>query len=153
MGDPKEIKQLGKNRKAFFEYEVLENLEAGIVLAGSEVKSIRMAHFNFNDAWAEISRGELWLVGFHITPYSHGSIFNHESDRKRKLLLKSVQIEKWRRRTEEKGFTIVPLNVHLKGGLIKIELGLCRGKKLHDKRDSIREKDLNRDAEREMRNR
>jgi len=146
-------KLLGKNRKAYFNFEVLDTLETGIVLVGTEVKSIRMAHFNFADSYAEIQQGELWLLAFNINPYTHGNLNNHEATRKRKLLAKRDQINKWRRKVEEKGCTLVPLSLYLKGGLIKVELGLCRGKKTFDKRESIKQKDQKRDSDREMRDR
>jgi SsrA-binding protein len=144
---------LGKNKKAFHNYQVAETLEVGIQLAGTEVKSLKAHHFNFVDSWVEIRRGEFWLKGFQITPYSHGNIYNHEPVRDRRLLAHDKEIEKWRRKVDERGFTIVPLALYVKHGLIKVEIGLCKGKQAHDKRDDIKDRDLARDADREARDR
>jgi SsrA-binding protein len=144
-------KILGKNRKAWHLYEVLETIETGIVLQGTEVKSLRLAHFNFADAYASIEKSELWLLALHINPYTHGNLNNHEALRARKLLVSRDEIRKLRRKTEEKGLTLVPLSLYLKGGLIKVELGVCRGKKLYDKRHDIKAKDQKRDSDRETR--
>ncbi|AHC15209.1 SsrA-binding protein SmpB [Salinispira pacifica] len=146
-------KLLSKNRRAFHEYHILERYECGIMLAGTEVKSMKSGKYSFVDSYARIKNNELWLVGLHITPYDHGNIHNHEPVRDRKLLVNRDELTKLVRKTDEKGLTLVPLSFYLKGGLVKMELGVCRGKKLHDKRASIKEKDLKRQSEREMRGR
>jgi SsrA-binding protein len=145
------IKVLAENRKARFHYTVDENLECGIILAGTEVKSVKTGQFSFADAYARIREAELWLTGFHITPYEHGNIFNHNPDRERKLLVHKREIKKLTRKVDEKGFTLVPLKVYLKRGRVKIDLGLCKGKKTYDKRENIKERDLRRETERNFR--
>ncbi len=144
-----EVKVLQTNKKAFFNYEVLEDLEAGISLEGTEVKSLRSGRFSFTDSYVKIQDGDLWLIGFTIQPYDKGSIFNHEPDRSRRLLVHKQEIKRLRRKVEEKGLTIVPTKVYLKGNLIKVQVSLCRGKALHDKKEAIKERDLNRQAQRE----
>ncbi|MBO4409197.1 MAG: SsrA-binding protein SmpB [Spirochaetales bacterium] len=144
-----EIKTLQTNRKAFFNYEVLEDLEAGISLEGTEVKSLRAGRFSFTDSYVKIQDGQMWLIGFTIQPYDKGSIFNHVSDRDRRLLVHKQEIKRLRRKVEEKGLTLVPTKVYLKGNIIKVTVSLCRGKALHDKKDAIKERDLNRQAQRE----
>jgi len=143
--DPAE-KVLATNRKALFHYEVLERLEAGIALVGTEVKSIRDGGLNFSDAWVEFRAGELFLVGCRIGPYSHGNLMNHVPDRQRKLLLRKREILKLGGRATERGLTLVPLRAYLKNGRVKLEIGLGRGKQDQDKRDSIREKDVERET-------
>ncbi|NCN06020.1 MAG: SsrA-binding protein SmpB [Spirochaetales bacterium] len=147
------VKLLGKNRKAYHEYFVDESIECGLALQGTEVKSIRKAHFNFSDSYARIRGGELWLLGFHINPFAQGNMNNHEPDRDRKLLIHSVEREKLRKKVDEKGYTLVPLSLYLKNGLIKLELGVCKGKKNYDKRQVIKQKDLKRETDRELRGR
>lgn len=146
-------KLLSKNRRAFHEYEVLERYECGIMLVGTEVKSMKIGKFSFVDSYARIKGAELWLIGLHITPYDFGNINNHEAVHDRKLLVHREELSKIRRKVDEKGLTLVPLSFYLKGGLVKMELGICRGKKLHDKRASIKEKDMKRQADRDMRGR
>ena len=146
-----EIKTLQTNRKAYFNYEVLEDLEAGMSLAGTEVKSLRAGKFSFTDSYVKIDDGEMWLIGFTIQPYDKGSIFNHVSDRNRRLLVHKQEIKRLRRKVEEKGLTLVPTKVYLKGNLVKIQVSLCRGKALHDKKETIKERDLSRQAQREAR--
>jgi SsrA-binding protein len=143
-------KSLARNRRAFHEYNVEERLECGIELKGTEVKSMRERRFNFSDAYARVERGQLKLFGLHISPYSHGNLFNHDPDRIRRLLAHRDEIVRLRRRVDERGFTLIPLEFYLKQGLIKLDLGVCRGKKLHDKRDDLKRKAMERDAEREM---
>lgn len=140
------IKILLINKKARFNYFVEESLECGIELKGTEVKSMRENRFSFSDSYARIKENELWLTGFHISPYTFGSINNHMPERERRLLVHKQEIKKLRRKTEEKGLTLVPLKVYLKNGLIKIELGICRGKKLFDKRETIKKRDLSREG-------
>ncbi|MDF1569775.1 MAG: SsrA-binding protein SmpB [Spirochaetaceae bacterium] len=144
---------LGDNRKARHLYTIEDSLECGIALHGTEVKSIKSAHFNFTDAFVEVRDQELWLRNFHITPYSHGGVFNHESDRPRRLLAHKKEILKLERRVNEKGVTLIPLKFYLVKGRVKVEVGLCRGKKLHDKRDSIKQRDIQRDMDREYKTR
>ena len=144
-------KSLARNRRAFHEYIVDERLEVGIELRGTEVKSMRAGQFNFSDSYARIREGELFLIGLHITEYTHGNIYNHIPDRDRKLLAHRDEITKLRRRVDEKGYTLIPLEFYLVKGLVKLELGICKGKKLYDKRESLKQKDQERDAQREMR--
>ncbi len=144
-------KSLARNRRAFHEYHVEEKLEVGIVLQGTEVKSMRRGKFSFADAYGRVKNGELWLIGLHIAEYTHGNLFNHDPTRSRKLLCHAEEIDRLRRRVEEKGFTLVPLEFYLKQGLIKLELGVCRGKKLYDKRESLKAKDQKREMDRAMR--
>ena len=148
---PAGIKVLSRNRRAFHEHEVLERYECGIVLRGTEVKSLKAGKFSFVDSYARLRNNEGWLIGLHITAYDHGNIHNHEPVHDRKLLLHREELTKLRRKTEEKGLTLIPLSLFLKAGLIKVEIGLCRGKKLYDKRQSIKEKDLKRQNDRELR--
>ncbi len=136
-----EIKTLQTNKKAYFNYEVLEDLEAGIALAGTEVKSIRSGRFSFVDSYVKIENNEMVLIGFTIQPYDKGSIFNHVSDRNRRLLVHKQEIKRLRRKVEEKGLTIVPTKVYLKRGYAKVEIALAVGKASHDKRDAIKERD------------
>ena len=151
--DGQAVKILAKNRKARFNFEIEDTIECGIELKGTEVKSIRAGKMSFADSYARVRDGELYLLAFHISPYEHGNIFNHEPDRDRKLLAHAQEIKRLQRRIDERGFTLVPLSVYLKKGMVKVELGLGKGKKLHDKRESIKQKDLKREADREMRNR
>ena len=146
-----EIKTIQTNKKAYFNYEVLEDLETGMSLAGTEVKSIRAGRFSFTDSYVKIEDGEMWLIGFTIQPYDKGSIFNHVSDRKRRLLVHKQEIKRLKRKVEEKGLTLVPTRVYLKGNLVKMQVSLCRGKALHDKKEAIKERDISRQAQREAR--
>lgn len=142
-----------RNKRALFNFTVEESVEAGIELAGTEVKSVKAKKFSFSDAYARIRKGEVWLVGLHIAEYTHGNINNHDPDRWRRLLLHKQEIGRLRRRVDERGYTLVPIRVYLKHGLVKVELGLCKGKKTHDKREAIKRKDLKRDEQRELRGR
>jgi SsrA-binding protein len=144
-------KMLATNRKAFHEYEILDRAEAGIVLRGSEVKSIREGGLSFRDSYVEFRGGELFLIGCRIAPYSHGSSQNHPEDRARKLLLHKREILKLGGRATEKGLTIVPLRSYLKDGRVKLEIGLGRGKRAHDKREAIKKKDLDRETRQALR--
>ncbi len=146
-------KTVAQNRKAHFNYTITDSIECGIALEGSEVKSIKAGNISFGDSFALIENGEVWLQNFHISEYSFSSVFNHEPDRKKKLLLHRDEIKRLQRKTEEKGFTLVPLEVYLKKGLVKINLGLCKGKKEFDKRAAIKDRDVKRDIAREFRNR
>ena len=147
------MKILADNRKARFNYTVEEKFEAGIELKGTEVKSIRSGKFSFADSYARVINSELILCSFHISAYEFASIFNHDPDRDRKLLVHKREIKRLQRKIDEKGYTLVPLKVYLKRGIVKFEIGICKGKKTHDKRDAIKNRDLKRDAEREMRDR
>jgi SsrA-binding protein len=146
-------KTIATNRKALFEYETFERAEAGIALHGSEVKAIREGGLNFRDAYVEYRGGELFLVGARIAPYSHGNIQNHPEERDRKLLLHRREIDKFGGKATEKGFTIVPLKAYFKNGRIKVEIAIARGKKAHDKRESIKRKDIERETRQAMRDR
>ena len=143
-------KVLAKNRKAYYNYTVEDSIECGIELLGTEVKSIKNGKFSFSDSYVRIKDNELWLLDFHISTYTQGNILNHEPLRERRLLAHKQEIKRLKRKTDERGYTLVPLKVYLKRGLIKTEIGLCRGKKLHDKRESIKQRDLKREYEREM---
>lgn len=140
------------NRRAFHDYEILEKFEAGIVLHGTEVKSIRQGKASFKDCYAKVIDEELWIVSMHITPYDHGGYTNHDPVRNRKLLLHKYEIKKLIGKIEEKGLTVIPLRLYFKNGKVKVELGLARGKKLYDKRKDIAARDVNRDAQRELKN-
>ena len=144
------VKLIANNKKAYHEYFILEKYEAGISLCGTEVKSIRMGHCSIKEAYVEIRAGEMNIVGMHISPYEKGNIFNRDPLRTRKLLLHKSEIRKLGEKIREKGFTLMPLQVYLKGSLVKVEIGLARGKKLYDKRADIAKKDLRREAEREF---
>lgn len=141
------IKILIKNKKAYHDYFIDETVEAGIVLVGSEVKSIRGGQANIKDAFVRIDGGEAFVHGMHITPYEKGSVYNEDPVRKRKLLLHRREIVKLYSLATQKGLTLVPLTVYLKKGKVKIELGVARGKKLYDKRQSIAERDAQRSKE------
>ncbi len=140
------VKLLLLNKKARFNFFIDETLECGIELQGTEVKSLRENRFSFGDSYARIKDGQLYLIGFHISPYPFGNLHNHEPERERKLLVHKEEIRKLRKKVEEKGFTLVPIKVYLKNGLIKVELGICRGKKLYDKRETIKQRDLEREG-------
>ena len=145
-------KVISSNRQARYEYSILESLEAGIALTGTEIKSVRAGKVNLRDAYARIDDGEVWLVGMHISPYEQaGTYFQHDPMRRRKLLLHRRQIARLHSDVGQKGLTLVPLRLYLKGGRAKIELGLAKGKKLYDKRDSMAERDSRRDVERALR--
>jgi SsrA-binding protein len=141
------------NRKARHEYFIIEALEAGIVLTGTEVKSLRKGNANLQDSYAELRSGEVWLEGMHISPYEQGNINNHEPRRRRKLLLQRKQIRKLIGGMKEKGLTLIPLSVYFKGPYAKVELALARGKKSYDKRDAIAKRDAERDIARARRSR
>ena len=144
------VKIIAQNKKARFDYFVEEKYECGIVLEGTEVKSVKEGNVSFNDSFAEITNGELWLRNFHISEYSYSSVFNHNPFRVKKLLVHKEELKKLQRKVEEKGYTLIPLEVYLKSGIVKIKLGVCRGKKQFDKRESIKERDLNRELHREF---
>ncbi len=143
-------KMISVNRRARYEFEILETYEAGLVLVGTEVKSLRAGRLNFQDSFCRIENGEMWLYNMNITPYEQGNRYNVEPRRKRKLLLHGWQIEKLRRETEQKDLTIVPLALFFQRGFAKLEIALARGKKLYDKRESIAERDQEREARRQF---
>lgn len=147
-----ESKKIAENKKARFNYTIEDSIECGIVLEGTEVKSVKSGNISFLDSFAEIINNEVFLKGFHISEYSYSSVFNHNPDRPKKLLLHEDEIKKLKRKVEEKGVTLIPLDFYLKNGRVKVNLGLCRGKKLFDKRASIKEKDLNRSMQRDFKN-
>jgi SsrA-binding protein len=142
------IKTIVSNRRARHDYHVLEKHEAGIVLRGTEVKSLRAGHMVLKDSYADIIGGEMYLVGAHINPYEQGTAWNHEPERQRKLLLHKREIERLGAQVAEKGLTLVPLSVYFKDGKAKVELGLCRGKQTIDKRRTIQEREVKREMDR-----
>ena len=144
------VKEITSNRKAFHEYFVLERFEAGIELAGTEVKSIRAGNVNLKDAFCTIKDGELFVRGMHISPYEHGNIFNKDPVRPRRLLMHKLEIVKLNARIMQDGVALIPLSLYFKDSRVKVELGLCKGKKLHDKRDSEAERQTRRDIDRIM---
>jgi SsrA-binding protein len=144
-------KILALNRKARFDYTVVETLECGMELMGTEVKSMREVHFSFPDGYARIENGELFLVGLHVNVYPQGNVWNHEPDRVRKLLVHKEEIKRLRRQVDEKGLTLVPLSFYLRRGIVKCELGVCKGKRERDKREDIKKRDVKRDVQRELR--
>ena len=137
-----------ENRKARHDYTVLETIECGIVLTGTEVKSVRHGEVSLSGSFAVVYGDELWLQGADIAAYRFGNRFNHEPKSRRKLLVHKKEVQDLRLKTEAKGLTLVPLKIFLKHGKIKVDLGVCRGKQLHDKRDALKKKDLRRDLER-----
>jgi SsrA-binding protein len=145
-------KVVTSNRKAYHDYFIEEEIEAGIVLLGSEIKSIREGRVNLRDAYARIENGELWLIGAHISPYTHaGTYFNHDPDRPRKLLVHRRQLAYLREKVEARGYTLVPVRMVLRKGRAKVDVAVARGKKLYDKRDAMAERDARRDVERALR--
>ena len=147
------IKVITVNRQAYHDYYVERTIEAGIALLGTEIKSIRSGKVNLRGAYALARKDELWLENAHIAVYDHGNRYNHEPLRNRKLLLHKREIDQLLAKVATKGLTLIPLKLYLKGGRAKIELGLCRGKKLYDKRDAIAERDAKREIERAIRTR
>jgi SsrA-binding protein len=142
---------VAQNRRARHEYEVLDTVECGIVLVGSEVKTLRSGKVMLDDAYASVNKGEVWLVGCEIPEYVQANQFNHEPKRKRKLLLHRREIQKFASRAFEKGLTLVPLKLYFKRGKAKILLGICKGRQLHDKREKLKKETMNRDIQRAMR--
>lgn len=147
------VKIIAQNKKAYHDYFVDEKYEAGIELFGTEVKSIRSGGINLKDSYCMIEEGEIFAVGVHVSPYEKGNIFNRDPYRVKKLLMHKKEINKLLGQTTQKGFTIVPLSVYFKGSRLKMEIGLCRGKKLYDKRDAAAKKQADRDIERTMKTR
>ena len=143
-------KLIANNKKAYHDYFILDTYEAGIALAGTEVKSLRMGKCSIKEAFIRIENGEIFIYGMHISPYEKGNIFNKDPLRVRKLLLHKSEINKLLGKIKEKGMAIVPLRVYFSGSLVKVEIGLAKGKKLYDKRDDIAKKDQKREAERDF---
>ena len=138
-----------KNRSAYFEYFIEDKFTAGIILTGTEVKSLREGKANFNDSYCIFQKSELWIKSLYISEYSHGTSNNHDPVRERKLLLNKKEIKKWQKKIQEKGFTVVPLRLFFnENNLAKIEIGLAKGKKLHDKRATIKQRDTDREIKR-----
>ena len=144
------IKLIANNKKAYHDYFIEDKYEAGVALHGTEVKSIRMGKCSIKESFIRIERGEVLVYGMHISPYEKGNIFNKDPLRPKKLLLHREEINKMEGKISEKGFTLVPLQVYLKGSLVKVEIGIAKGKKLYDKRQDIAKKDMRREAEREF---
>ena len=150
MAKEKGDRLIANNKKAYYDYFIEEKYEAGIALVGTEVKSLRQGHCSIKEAFIGIDKGEIFIHHMNISPYEKGNIFNRDPLRTRKLLLHSYEINKLAGQIKEKGYTIMPLKVYLKDGLIKVEIGLARGKKLYDKRAEIAKKDIRREAEKEF---
>ncbi len=145
------VKVIAVNRKARHDYSVDETYECGVVLMGTEIKSFRDGKISFPDAWAEVVQGEVWLRSLRISENPFSSVFNHDPDRRKKLLLHRDEIKRIARKVDEKGYTLIPLSFYFKNGRVKLELGLCKGKKAFDKRADIRERDIQREVSREFR--
>jgi SsrA-binding protein len=146
-----ENRDLVSNRKAFYQYEVLDTYEAGIALLGTEIKSLRAHGGSLQEAYVKVLKGELWLIGCSIAPYRYGNIHNHEERRERKLLMHGYEIEKIRRQVQEKGVTLIPIAFYLKKGRVKVKIGIARGKKGEDKRAAIKEREDKRSMQRMIR--
>ena len=147
------VKTIAQNRKASHDYFIEEKLECGIALFGTEVKSIRQGKVNLKESWAQIRKGEVWVEGMHISPYEQGNIFNRDPLRPKKLLLHRSEIRKLDGLVMRQGFTLIPLEMYLRDGRVKVQLGLCKGKHLHDKRDDMAKKDSEREIQRALRQR
>ena len=147
------IRTVAQNRKAYHDYFVEEKYECGIALFGTEVKSIRQGKVNLKESWAQVRKGEIWVEGMHISPYEQGNIYNRDPLRAKKLLLHKNEIRKLDGLVMRQGFTLIPLELYLKDGKVKVQLGLCKGKQLHDKRDSMAKKDSDREIQRALRQR
>lgn len=148
MSEGKKI--IAENRKARFDYFIEDTYECGISLEGTEVKSVKNGNISFPDSFAEIIKNEIWIKNCHISEYSFSSIFNHNPDRPKKLLLHKEEIKKLTRKVEEKGYTLIPVEFYLKNGRVKVTLGVCKGKKQFDKRATIKDRDIQRDIQREF---
>ena len=151
MPHQKGIKVIAQNKKAYHDYFVEERIECGIALFGTEVKSVRLGKVNLKESWAQIRKGEVWVEGMHISPYEQGNIYNRDPLRDKKLLLHRSEIRKLDSQVMRQGYTLVPLELYLKDGRVKMELGVCRGKQVHDKRDTIAKRDSEREIRRALR--
>lgn len=149
-GSKESIKLVANNKKAYFDYFIEDKYEAGVALHGTEVKSIRMGKCSIKESYIKIEDGEVFIYGMHVSPYEKGNIFNKDPMRIKKLLMHKYEINKLNGKLQQKGLTLVPLQVYLKGGLVKVEVGLARGKKLYDKRESLAKKEMKREAEKEF---
>jgi SsrA-binding protein len=147
------MKIISQNRKAYHDYHIEDTLEAGIALSGTEVKSLRDGRANLKDSYVTVKGGEAYLLNCHISPYSHGNIMNHEPLRTRKLLLHRKEIDRLRGKIEAKGYTLIPLKLYFKGSFAKVEIGLARGKKFFEKRDTIKEREARREIEKAIKTR
>ena len=145
-------KVLAQNRKANHDYTILDTIEAGLVLTGTEIKSVRQARMNLKDGYCSFKNGEAFLVGVHISPFEQGNIFNHDPLRTRKLLLQKKQIQMLEQEVRQAGNTVVPLKVYIKNGVAKLLIGIAKGKKNYDKREALKQKDIKRDVQRELKN-
>lgn len=150
MADRKSTKTIAQNKKAFHDYFVEESMEAGIELAGTEVKSLRQGRVNLKDAWCSVVNGELLLNGVHISPYDHGNIFNKDPLRVRRLLMHKREIMRLFGLVKQDGYSLIPISLYFKGSMVKVQVGLCKGKKLYDKRQDLAVKAAKRDIERAM---
>ena len=153
MAEKKETKTIATNRQVRHEYFVDETFETGISLSGTEVKSLRAGTVNFKDSWVDIATGELVIKQMHISPYEKGNIFNKDPMRERKLLMHRREINRLYGMVRQQGYTLIPLSLYFKGSLVKLQLGLCRGKKLYDKREDMAKRDAKRDIDRAMKER
>ena len=151
MPHQKGIKPVAQNRKAWHDYFVEDKMECGIVLFGTEVKSVRQGKVNLKESWVRVHNGEVWAEGMHISPYEQGNIYNRDPLRDKKLLLHRSEIRKLDSQVMRQGYTLVPLELYLKDGRVKMELGVCRGKQVHDKRDTIAKRDSDREIRRVLR--
>ena len=151
--DKNGFKNIAENRKARHDYFVIESYEAGIELVGTEVKAIRQGGVNLKDSWCTIEDGELWVKGMHISPYEHGNIFNRDPMRVRRLLLHKKEINKLFGTIKQEGLTLIPISLYFKGSRVKMQVGLCKGKKLHDKRDAMAAEAAKRDIDRAIKER
>lgn len=148
-----QIRPIADNRRAFHEYHILEKYDCGLVLTGTEVKSMRMGKVAMADSFCRIEDGEVWIYNLHISPYTHGNIYNVDPMRRRKALLKKTEISRLLGKTKEQGLTLIPLKLYWQGDWAKMELGLAKGKQLHDKRDAIAKKDIDREVKRALKER
>lgn len=148
-----ELKTIAQNKKAFHDYFIIESAESGIALFGTEVKSIRQGKVNLKDSWCSIVKGEMFINGMHISPYEQGNIFNKDPIRVRKLLMHKSEINRFLGLTKQQGYTLIPVSAYFKNGKVKIQVGLCKGKKNYDKRDSLAQKTAQRDVERALKER
>ncbi len=149
----KDIKTISENRQVRHEYFILESFEAGIELVGTEVKSIRRGGVNLKDSWCSIDDGQVYVRGMHIAPYDHGNVFNRDPMRVRRLLLHKREIHRLLGQLKQQGLTLIPVSLYFKGSKVKVQLGLCKGKKLHDKRDDMAARAAKRDIERAIKER